>query len=197
MICGFNEHSKGVNCVKFHPDGTVVAACGDDEKINIWDIRSQRAIQRYDLHEYAPDAPESNEKKSNASNQNTTSSLAEVKSISFHRGGSYLVSSSANSPIKIWDLRKGCILYTLYGHVGSTNTCQFSPSGDYFSTGGNDSVVMIWKSNLNELEREVIDDFGGKTTVLPSAVADTNNAKNQAKAAAKARPQTANAANKS
>ena len=81
------------------------------------------------------------------------------------------------------------ILYTLYGHVGSTNTCQFSPSGDYFSTGGNGSVVMIWKSNLNQFEKEIIDDFGGKTTVLPNAVADMNNAKNAVKtAAAKARP---------
>lgn len=44
---------------------------------------------------------------------------------------------------------------------------QFSPSGDYFTSGGNDSVVMIWKSNLNQFEQELIDDFGGKTSQLP------------------------------
>jgi len=27
---------------------------------------------------------------------------------------------------------------------------------------------MIWKSNLNEFEQELIDDFGGKTSVLPT-----------------------------
>jgi centriolar protein POC1 len=25
-ICGFDDHSEGVNTVKFHPDGTCVAA---------------------------------------------------------------------------------------------------------------------------------------------------------------------------
>jgi len=67
--------------------------------------------------------------------------------------------------VKVWDLRQGHILYTLYGHEGSTNSVQFSPSGDYFTSGGNDSVVMIWKSNLNQFEQELIDDFGGKTSI--------------------------------
>ena len=56
----------------------------------------------------------------------------------------------------------------MYGHEGAANTVNFSPSGDYFTSSGNDSVVMIWKSNLNEFEQELIDDFGGKTSVLPT-----------------------------
>jgi WD40 repeat protein len=43
---------------------------------------------------------------------------------------------------------------------------NFSPSGDYFTSGGSDGVVMIWKSNLNDFEMELIDDFGGKTTTM-------------------------------
>jgi len=62
------------------------------------------------------------------------------------------VSSSCDSTVKVWDLRQGHILYTLYGHEGAANTVNFSPSGDYFTSSGNDSVVMIWKSNLNEFE---------------------------------------------
>lgn len=34
-----------INDVKFHPDGTCVAACGSDKKIKIWDIRSKRLLQ--------------------------------------------------------------------------------------------------------------------------------------------------------
>lgn len=69
--------------------------------------------------------------------------------ITFHPNGRYLVSSSVDSTVKVWDLRQGHILYTLYGHEGSANSVSFSPSGDYFTSSGNDSVVMIWKSNLN------------------------------------------------
>ena len=65
--------------------------------------------------------------------------------------------------MKIWDLRQGHILYTLYGHEGSSTSAAFSPCGDYFTTGGGDSVVMVWKSNLDENEQEFIEDFGAKT----------------------------------
>lgn len=54
-------------------------------------------------------------------------------------------------------------MYTLYGHEGPANTADFSPSGDYFCTSGNDSVVMVWQSNLNDENVELIDDFGTKT----------------------------------
>ena len=57
----------------------------------------------------------------------------------------------------------------MYGHEGSANAVNFSPSGDYFTSAGNDSVVMIWKSNLNQFEQEIIDDFGGKTTAVSAA----------------------------
>ena len=56
----------------------------------------------------------------------------------------------------------GHILYTLYGHEIASNDVAFSPCGDYFTTGGSDSVVMVWKSNLDDNEQEFIDDFGAK-----------------------------------
>jgi WD40 repeat protein len=50
----------------------------------------------------------------------------------------------------------------LYGHEGSSNAVNFSPSGDYFCSAGADSIVMVWKSNLSEVEVEMIDEHGSK-----------------------------------
>ena len=58
------------------------------------------------------------------------------------------MSTSNDATIKIWDLRAGHILYTLYGHDGPTSSCTFSPGGDYFCSGGKDSVILIWRANL-------------------------------------------------
>lgn len=44
MICSFEDHSAAVNTVKFHPDGTCIAAGSTDKSIKIWDVRSQRLI---------------------------------------------------------------------------------------------------------------------------------------------------------
>lgn len=43
----------------------------------------------------------------------------------------------------------GTILFTLYGHDGAASAVNFSPCGDYFASGGEDTIVMTWKSNLS------------------------------------------------
>ena len=63
--------------------------------------------------------------------------------------------------MKIWDLRQGCILYSLHSHEGIAATCSFSPGGDFFVSSGADAIVNVWKSNLNELDTEVLDESSG------------------------------------
>jgi centriolar protein POC1 len=77
-----------------------------------------------------------------------------VNSIAFNGAGTSLISSSNDGTIKVWDLRKGCIMYTLYGHEGATTAANFSPTGDYFISGGADSVVLCWESNMNPVKTE-------------------------------------------
>jgi centriolar protein POC1 len=67
-----------------------------------------------------------------------------------------LLSTSNDGKLKIWDLRKGQILYTLLGHQGATSSASFSPGGDYFCSGGKDSQVMIWKGGLTTTPTEII-----------------------------------------
>ncbi len=76
--------------------------------------------------------------------------------MSFHPQGNYLLSTSNEGVVKVWDLRRGHILYTLYGHEGPTSSGNFSPGGDYFLTGGKDAVILIWTSNINQTEQEVL-----------------------------------------
>jgi centriolar protein POC1 len=52
-------------------------------------------------------------------------------------------------------LKEGHLFYTLHGHKdGPTNAAAFSIQGDYFATGGSDSLIMVWKSNFNALKNE-------------------------------------------
>lgn len=45
------------------------------------------------------------------------------------------MSCSTDATVKIWDLRKGRLSYTLYGHNGTTTSACFSHYGDYFCSG--------------------------------------------------------------
>ena len=71
-----------------------------------------------------------------------------VTKVDFHPKNNYMITTSLDAKIKIWEINRGSLEYTLYGHNGSTNTCSFSKYGDYFATGGSDSLAMIWKTNL-------------------------------------------------
>eukprot|EP00501_MAST-03F_sp_TOSAG23-6_P000264 GSMAST32.ASY1.ANO1.270.1 assembled CDS len=44
--------------------------------------------------------------------------LGGVNSVAFHPNGNYLLSTSDDNTVKIWDLREGHVLYTLRSHVG-------------------------------------------------------------------------------
>lgn len=50
-------------------------------------------------------------------------------------------------------------MYTLFGHEGKTTAANFSPAGDYFLTGGQDGVVLLWDSAMNPVKTEKLDDM--------------------------------------
>lgn len=68
---------SAVSAVAFHPQGTVIAAAGDDGCIKLWDLRSNRLIQHYSAHS------------------------AGVTSISCHPSGDFLLSSSNDGSLKV------------------------------------------------------------------------------------------------
>jgi centriolar protein POC1 len=78
-----------------------------------------------------------------------------------------LLSTSLDGTLKIWDLRRGTILYTLYGHEGETSSGSFSPAGDYFATGGKDSVILVWKSNMSP---HAVENLTGLSYKVPTEV---------------------------
>lgn len=49
-------------------------------------------------------------------------------------------------------------MFTLYGHEGASSAACFSTYGDFFATGGNDTVVQLWKSNFETSRGEVLGD---------------------------------------
>jgi WD domain, G-beta repeat len=120
----FSDHSDVVSSLKFHPDGTCLAAVSHDKKMKLWDARSLKIIQHYD-----------------ASN-------SKLNALDFHPSGYFIGTVSEDSQVKIWDIRQGRLIFTLFSHTGSCNDIKFSKAGTHFVTGGKDGLVMVWKTNF-------------------------------------------------
>lgn len=90
------------------------------------DIRNNQLLQHYSAHD------------------------SSVSAIDFHPSGNYLLSSSVDSSIRLWDLKQGHQLYTIHGHPSPVHSCAFNATGDAFVTGGGDQRVITWNSNLDQ-----------------------------------------------
>jgi|JI6StandDraft_1071083.scaffolds.fasta_scaffold14489_5 WD40 repeat protein len=66
-----------------------MASCSHDRRIKIYDLRTQKIIQNYEAHK------------------------GPVTSVDFHPYSANLLSTGDDGKTKIWDLRRGCLSYTL------------------------------------------------------------------------------------
>ena len=81
-----------------------------------------------------------------------------------------MASCSGDSKVKIWDLRKGKAMFSLYSHTGAVNSVDFSFAGDYFATGGDDKNLQLWKTNVYESQTREADLIQPKTKIVNDKV---------------------------
>ena len=67
--------------------------------------------------------------------------------------GKYIVSSSRDSTIRIWDSMSGECIHVLRGHEGFVNQASFSPDGKTIASVSNDKSVRIWDAQSGQCIR--------------------------------------------
>src|SRR5215216_1704770 len=69
---------------------------------------------------------------------------AAVRRAVFSPDGRFLVSTSEDHQVIVWDFMRRQRLKTLTDHTGSVLTVAFSPDGRWFATGSDDKTVIVW-----------------------------------------------------
>lgn len=150
-VLTFDSHKDSVNCAKFHPNGMAISTCSSDGSIHVWDLRMNgQLLQHYPLAHGG----------------------AAINAIDYHipSGGEFLVSAADDGNLKIWNLKKGKIVYTL-GHgtgmtpikcvefskrskgnlfaSGCSNYCSSNPIEENLSSNPEENnLALIWKTNF-------------------------------------------------
>lgn len=113
-------HEDIVNCISTMRRGTEFLATGsDDTTISLWDGRQKNAVEYFDA-KYA------------------------VTAVAFNEEGNQLFSGGLDNDIKVWDLRKKCIMYKIMGHADTITSLQTSPDGNFLLSNGMDNTVRIF-----------------------------------------------------
>ncbi|KAL5119785.1 hypothetical protein ACEQ8H_002391 [Pleosporales sp. CAS-2024a] len=113
-------HDEVINCMDVSKRGEEMLVSGsDDGSIGIWDTRTKDAITYIQT-----DFPI------------TATCLSEA--------GNELFTGGIDNDIKVWDLRKQAVTYTLMGHTDTVTSLQMSPDNQTLLSNAHDSTVRTW-----------------------------------------------------
>ncbi|MEY5024980.1 MAG: hypothetical protein RLZZ244_508, partial [Verrucomicrobiota bacterium] len=114
-------HRDAVQCVRWSPDGKIVASGGYDSRVVLWDAASGNKIRTLQGHHGA------------------------VFDVAFRKDGTLLASASADQTVKVWRVRDGERLDTLKDAQGEVLAVAFTPKGDGVVASGADRRVRSWR----------------------------------------------------
>jgi hypothetical protein len=67
-----------------------------------------------------------------------------VNFIAFSSNGQFILTSSSDHTVRVWDSTTGVELHTLEGHSETVNSAAFSPKGEFITSGSSDGTVRVW-----------------------------------------------------
>src|SRR5262249_53231043 len=115
-------HADVIHALAFSPDGKIVASCGYDRLIKLWDTAAKK-----ELH-VLKDPSDS------------------VYGIAFSPDGKLLASAAADRAVKVWDVATGRRLFTLGESTDWVYAVAWSPEGRHLAAAGVDKSIRVWQA---------------------------------------------------
>lgn len=185
LVSLIDGHRNWIRCVRWaKTNECLLASCGDDGKICIWDTRTRTRQPPCDIiaparrtqfncldwhpvfeHHIATGSQESScavwDLRNRKQVQVYTEHEGPVNSVAFDSGGSLLLTGSSDQTSKIFDVCEGRNMFTLLSHKGPIKSVCFNNTGEMFATASSDKTVTIWRRNfdtINIVDEKELDD---------------------------------------
>jgi DNA-binding beta-propeller fold protein YncE len=120
-------HQDLIQAIAFRFDGKVLATCGYDRLVKLWDIETTpRELHVLKDHSDA------------------------VYGVAFSPDGKLLASAAADRAVKVWDVATGKRLYTLGEATDWLYAVAWSPDGRHLAAAGVDKSIRVWEVSAAE-----------------------------------------------
>jgi len=153
IVVNFNGHRSAVTHLQFDRDGSRLASGSRDTDIIIWNLLSETAEFRLRGHkDQITGLSFLQTPVSRRQSPHTDEAVDVTASDSGEVEEKYLISTSKDALVKLWDLASPHCVET---HVAQTNgecwALGLSPDGAGCITAGNDGELNVWRINLDRL----------------------------------------------
>ncbi len=118
-----NTHADVIQDLAFSPDGKILASCGYDRLIKLWDVAAKKELRVLKDHSDS------------------------VYGLAFSPDGKLLASASADRAVKVWEVATGRRLYTLAESTDWVYAVAWSPDGRYLAAAGVDKSIRVWQAS--------------------------------------------------
>ena len=175
---------SAVYAATFTPDGTAVVSSGADRRILNWNLTKawkQDALIDSIIKGFQPKPTQTadldtkqrgifdglKDRRSVLISGGTLqdAELADahagtIRSLSFSHDGNYLVSSSDDFTVKVWDFKNKRLVKRLRGHRGFVTSAVFSPTDwKQLVSGSLDQSIRVWNVSTHQEERTLPQEF--------------------------------------
>lgn len=146
-VCMFTFHNTfdSITCIDFSGDNELVAAGTSESYIRVWSLDG-KSIQTD-----SNDIPSSSHRLIGHSGPVYAVSFAPSSSTSspndLKPSTKWLLSSSADSTIRLWNLDVFQQVVVYKGHIGPVWDVKWGPFGHYFVSGGHDKTARVWSTD--------------------------------------------------
>lgn len=89
-----------------------------------------------------------------------------MTAVSFNDTAEQIYTGGIDNDIKVWDLRKNELLYSMKGHTDTVTGMALSPDGSYLLTNGMDNTLRIWDIRPYAPQDRCIKIFTGTTNLV-------------------------------
>jgi len=166
---GIRHHAAVITAIALQPNGSLVAAAGDDHVIRLWNMRDGQLVRRLTGHvdwiralEFSPAGATlisaGNDGQVLAWDASTGTERAKlaahgqaVEALAISHDGRWMVTAGFQDPIRIYALGIGTMLREIECPCRDIRALVISADDRYWAAGGRDGVTRVWDAAMGRM----------------------------------------------